>query len=154
MLDNAASVLQSNGWSVSTGPLPIAHAGFWGSGWDDVADACRRFHYPASSNAGPHELLILPTTFVGLDSVLDLDTAQFTKVTDNIYCPSAHLLAKTIVTVAIRCPSKISQLAFLMRAWISYFFKYLGFHLNSLDDAECEVKEYWRKLGEQCLLKA
>jgi hypothetical protein len=81
----------------------MAHAGFWRKGWEIVADACRRFHYPSSlSEPFRHELLILPSTFVGLEAFPDLDSSKFTKIADNLYCPSAHLLAKTIATVHVR----------------------------------------------------
>jgi hypothetical protein len=131
----------------------MAHAGFWGSGWNVVADACRRFHYPSSSTAAfKHELVILPSTFVGLDPIPDLDSAEFTKISDNVYCPSARLLAKTIATVHIRYP-EATDLALLMSAWGSYFYAYCGFRHNSLDDAEPEVKKYWWRLGDECLFK-
>jgi hypothetical protein len=152
MLECAASVLQANGWVISTGPLPIADAGFWGEGWEVVADVCRRFHYPSSFNAHKHELLILPSTFVGMDLSPDLNSPGFTKVADNVYCPSARLLAKTIATVYVRSP-KTTDLAILMSAWGSYFYSYCGFRRDALDDAEPEVKAFWRWLGELCLFK-
>jgi hypothetical protein len=125
-------------------------AGFWGTGWDVVAAACRRFHYPSSLDSGKHELVILPSKFVSLDPVPDLGSADFTKITSNVYCPSAHLLAKTIATVHVRY--KGTDLALLMTAWGSYFYGYCGFRHNSLDDAEPEVKNFWWKLGDRCLL--
>ena len=152
MLDCAASALQAKGWTVSTGSLPIADAGFWREGWQVVADACRRFHYPSSTNARTHELLILPSTFVGLDLSPDLNSPEFTKIADAVYCPSPHLLAKTIATVHIRHPK--SSLGRLMTAWCSYFYTYIGFGHNSLDDAEPEVKNYWWGVGNRCILKA
>jgi len=151
MLDCAASALLAKGWTISTGPLPIAEAGFWGQGWQVIADACRRFHYPPSTDACTHELLILPSTFVGLSPCPDLNSTEFTKIIDNVYCPSAHLLAKTIATVHLRYPK--SNLARLMSVWCSYFYAYVGFRHNSLDDSEPEVKKYWWELVERCSLK-
>lgn len=144
-LDTAASALFANGWSDSTGPLPIARAGFWMPGWKVVAAACRRFHYPGrQDDSWANELLILPTSFVGFGAEPVLDkTKDFTSHDENIYCPSPELMLTTIICTILRHPDAKGVLS-LMRAWMSYFALYAGFDEASLDGADDEVREYWK----------
>ncbi|KIJ99435.1 hypothetical protein K443DRAFT_679946 [Laccaria amethystina LaAM-08-1] len=114
-------------------------------GWEVVAAACRRFHYPGSQDDPfANEFLILPTSFVGLGAEPVLDkTEDFTCHDENVYCPSPELMLTTIIRTILRHPAAESVLS-LMRVWMSYFELYAGFDEASLDGADDEVKELWK----------
>lgn len=145
-LDLAASALQDSGWIASTSPLPTPRE--WQPGWEIVAQAGRRFRHPAKYNSPTVELLILPTTFVGLDPNPVLDPASYIRTMDNTWCPSAHLLAVTIVRTAILRASKGTMFGLLMDAWASYFYTYVDFNQNSMDAEEYEVRNWWHSQAE------
>ena len=153
MLDRAASALKVENWEVSTGPLPVAFAGFWGTGWDVVAKACRRFHFPPSVtnlwHIDPPELLILPTSFVGLGPSPSLDSKEYTldeSFGPGVSLPCSHLLAKSIARTCIRRAVKGTIFHSLLYSWASYFYLYCDFHAGSLDDDEQDVQEFWRSV--------
>ena len=114
-------------------------------GWEVVAAACRRFHYPGrQDDPFANELLILPTSFAGLGAEPVLDkTKDFTCHDENIYCPSPELMLTSIIRTILRHPDAESVLS-LMRAWMSYFQLYAGFDEASLDGADDEVREFWK----------
>ncbi|KAL5536015.1 hypothetical protein ACEPAF_4109 [Sanghuangporus sanghuang] len=152
MLTHAASALEAEGWTVPTGPLPRAIAGFWGSGWKKVAKTCLRFSFPP--NVLPPEddieLLIFPTSFVGLGPCPSLDFEEYTRMDSlgpNVYLPSSHLMAKSIARTYDRHGEKSTGFALLLRSWASYFYLYCDFHAESLDDAEQEVRNFWRSIS-------
>ncbi|KDQ61664.1 hypothetical protein JAAARDRAFT_705279 [Jaapia argillacea MUCL 33604] len=116
-------------------------------GWEPVDAACRRFLYPESLPGGyrEHELLILPTSFVGLGPDPSLDNPDIIRLVDNIYCPSARLLLITILRTLLKNKDMFRSLLF---AWASYFYCYAGFERSSLDgvDVEHEVVDLWHML--------
>lgn len=140
----AADALRANGWTDSTGPLPMAKARFWRRGWEVVGAACRRFHHVGrGSDLFSRELLILPTSFVGLDPSPCLEGPEFLCLDDNTYSLSAKLMLTTIIrTILLHRSAQGVRL--LMGAWASYFYEYCGFNHSSLDDAEPEIREWWK----------
>ncbi|EJD04954.1 uncharacterized protein FOMMEDRAFT_18646 [Fomitiporia mediterranea MF3/22] len=152
MLTSAASAFETDGWEISTTPLPRALPGLWQTGWKVVAEACRRFHFPPSVNPRCYdlELVILPTTFVGLGSSPSLDSEEYTKMESlgpNVYLPSSHLMARSIARTHISHAEKGTNFYFLLRAWAEYFYLYCNFHAGSLDDAEEDVQKFWRSIS-------
>ncbi|KAL5533700.1 hypothetical protein ACEPAG_160 [Sanghuangporus baumii] len=155
MLTRTASALQAEGWIVPTGPLPRAIAGFWRSGWKEVAKTCLRFSFPPNvltpdDDGDDIELLIFPTSFVGLGPCLSLDSGEYTRIDllgPNVYLPSSHLMAKSIARTYDRHGEKCTGFALLLRAWASYFYLYCDFHAESLDDAEQEVRDFWHSIS-------
>ncbi|KAL5533699.1 hypothetical protein ACEPAG_159 [Sanghuangporus baumii] len=65
----------------------------------------------------------------------------------NVYLPSSHLMAKSIARTYDRHGEKCTGFALLLRAWASYFYLYCDFHAESLDDAEQEVRDFWRSIS-------
>ena len=105
--------------------------------------SCGRCLSPVpSADALTHELLILPSTFVGLDPFPGLNSAEFT-ITST--WPSASLLAETFATVHVHHPN--TNVARLMSV---YYISYVGFLHH---DAEPEVKKYWWHLVARCMSK-
>ncbi|KDQ54549.1 hypothetical protein JAAARDRAFT_111927, partial [Jaapia argillacea MUCL 33604] len=113
-------------------------------GWEPVDAASRRFFYPKSlpGKVRERELLILPTSFVGLGPNPTLDLPDFTHLADNMYCPSSHLLLITFLRTAVRYDDRLRG---TLLAWVSYFYCYAGFKRSSLDDVdvEQEVLDLW-----------
>jgi len=150
LLDNAAAALLENGWRYSPTKLPLPHTSDrCRSGWDIVAKYSRLFRYPASCGTRPHELFVLPSCFVGLEHEPLSDNIKFSRFGENIYCPSAHLMAISVARTHIRNSLKTTLFGTLMFAWASYFWRYSGFEVNELEGcAEAEVVDWWRRLAE------
>jgi len=150
LLDDAAAALLANGWRVSPTKLPLPHTpDRCRSGQDIVAKHSRLFRYPESYGTRPHELLVLPSRFVGLEHEPLHDSTKFSRFGDNIYCPSAHLMAISVARTHIRNSLKTTLFGTLMFAWASYFWRYSGFEVNELEGrAEAEVVDWWRRLAE------
>ena len=81
LLDDAAAALLANGWKVSPTKLPLPHTpDRCRSGWDIVAKYSRLFRYPESYNGTrPHELLVLPASFVGFEHQSLHDSSKFSR---------------------------------------------------------------------------
>ena len=127
-LDTVADTLKADGWVVSTGPLPI-HYSFWQSGWEEIAAVSRRLFPPPS--LPNRELLILPTSFVGLDKTFSdslSNSDAFIRLEDNLYYPQSHILLETIIWPILQ--GGRSSASVLFDAWASYFVDYLA-SLNS-----------------------
>jgi hypothetical protein len=137
-LNLAASALLDSGWIASTNPLPTQR--YWQSGWKVVGQAGRTFQHPAKYDCSLELLIILPIIFVGLDPNPVLDSPSFARTMDNIWYPSAQLLAVTIVRTAIRRASKGTVFYDLMASWAAYFYAYVAFNRNSMDDEDDEVR--------------
>jgi hypothetical protein len=103
------------------------------SGWDIVAKYSRLFRYPASYGTRPHELLVLPSGFVGLEHEPLSDNAKFSCFSQNIYCPSAHLMAISVARTHVRNSLKTTLFGTLMFSWASNFWMYSGFEMNELE---------------------
>jgi hypothetical protein len=144
MLDIATSLLFKQGYKTPSAKL----SGQWGIGHKALADACSRLEYPDLYGVGSQELLVIPTSFVGLESNPTLTDPEISLVAENIYCLSANLLAISIIRVHIRSGSSFS-IKYLMDAWASYFYAYCGFHIDSLNDAEQNVQDEWRRIGSE-----
>jgi hypothetical protein len=144
MLDTATSLLFKHGYKTPSAKLP----GQWGIGHKALADACRRLEYPDSYGVSSQELLVIPTSFVGLESYMALSDPEISPIAVNTYCLSAHLLAISIIRVRVHSGRSYS-LKSLMDAWASYFYAYCGFHIDSLNDAEQEVQDEWRRIGSE-----
>ena len=146
-LDLAASALLTNGWITSTSPLPTSREGLR-SGWQVVAKFGRQLRHPDKYNTETIEMLLLPTTFVGLDSNPALISPDFTLTMDNIWCPSAHLLAVTIVRTCILRTPQNSAFSSRLNSWHSYFYQYAGFTTRSMDAEDDEVRDWWHSRAQ------
>jgi hypothetical protein len=62
------------------------HSSACRSGWDIVAKYSRLFRYPESYHTRPHELLVLPFSFVGLVHESFDNSTKFSRFGDNTYC--------------------------------------------------------------------
>jgi hypothetical protein len=151
LLDDAAAALLTNGWRYSPTKLPLPHTpDRCRSGWDIVAKYSRLFRYPASYGARSHELLVLLSCFVGLEHEPLSDNTKFSRFSQNIYCPSAHLMAISVARTHIRNSLKTTLFGTLMFSWASYFWRYSGFEVNELEGrAEGEVVDWWRRLASE-----
>jgi hypothetical protein len=149
-LTHAASAFEAEGWTISTGPLPRAYAGFWQSGWDVFGKACRRFHCPPSilPKTSEFELVILPTSFVGLGPRPSFGTEEYTQIESigpNVYAPTSHVMAESIAHTHIRHAKAGTNFSLMLRSWASYFYIYLDF--RALDYDEKDVQEFWRAIN-------
>jgi hypothetical protein len=102
LLDDATAALLANGWTFSPTKLPLPHTpDRCRSGWDIVGKYSRLLRYPASFGTRPHELLVLPSCFIGLEHEPLDDNTKFFRFGQNIYCPSAYLMATSVARTHI-----------------------------------------------------
>ncbi|TDL20463.1 hypothetical protein BD410DRAFT_372826 [Rickenella mellea] len=124
--------------------------GFWHRGWEVVGAASRRFQNPQKLiDRSTREVLILPSTFVGLGNNPSVESSDFTRSGENVYLPTAKLLAYTILHVRLR-PDTKGSFAGMMDSWASYFFACCNFDRTSLDGKDDDkARNHWLKIADR-----